>query len=68
VYKKYLAKRNDELREKHAKKNLSPMKPMMSGLIKESSEEIAELSQPFKNMFGEAVAQVSIGLCQAGVV
>jgi len=44
VYKKYMAKRNDELRAKQARKNLSPMKPMMSGLIKESSDEIAELS------------------------
>ena len=62
AYKSYSQKRNDDLRAKIFKKGpghqSSPSKNPIVNLIKENQEEIAELSQPFRDMFDQAVQNV----------
>lgn len=62
AFKYYMQRRNDELQAKINRKGVfsSPGKNPINGLIKENLNEIAQLSQPFREMFDSAVEQVSI--------
>lgn len=64
AYKMYIQKKNEQLRQANLKKELNPSltgqgKKGLTGMIKESQEEIMELSLPFKIIFENAVSEVS---------
>ena len=68
AFKKHIVKKNETLRQSNARKEhaVSPnklnsdKKPGLAGLIKESQDEIMELSQPFKVIFETAITDVSL--------
>ena len=65
AYKNYLQKKNLRLKESNSRKPGGSLKTTgLNGMIKESQEEIIELSAPFKKMFESAIEKTKEDIAQ----
>ena len=65
AYGNYLKRKNDRLRDANSRKPGGSLKTSgLNGMIKESQEEIVELSAPFKKLFEGAIEKTKEDIAQ----